>query len=89
MLRSFTRTPTAISGSASPIFPTASRLGRTLDEAKALALEPLTGHIGVMREAGEPVPAPSTLDEAMNDPRFQDGVAFLVVIKEPAQVSSS
>ena len=53
-MRSFTRTPTAISGSASPIFPAASRRGRTLDEAKALAPEPLTGHIGVMREAGDP-----------------------------------
>ena len=40
-----------------------------------------------MPEAGEPVPAPSTLDKAINDPQFRDGVAFLVRIEEPAQVS--
>ena len=80
--------PTAISGSASPISPAASRRVR-LDEAEALALEALTGHIGVMRDTGEPVPAPSNFDEVMNDPRFQDGIAFLVPIKEPAQASPS
>jgi hypothetical protein len=41
-----------------------------------------------MREAGEPVPAPSTLDKAINDP-LQDGVTFLVHVEEPAQASSS
>jgi hypothetical protein len=49
----------------------------------------LTGHIEVRREAEEPVPAPSTLDKATSDPQFQDGVAFLVHVEEPAQVSSS
>ena len=62
--------------------------GRTPDEAKALALEALTGHIGVRREAGEPVSALSTLDEVMDDPRFHDGVAFLVHVEELASVSS-
>jgi predicted RNase H-like HicB family nuclease len=57
-------------GVSFPDFPGCITAGRPLDEAKALALEALTGHIGVMREAGEPVPAPSTLDEVMNDPRF-------------------
>jgi len=76
-------------GVSFPDFPGCITAGRTPDEAKALALEALTGHIGVMHEAGEPVPAPSTLDKAMSDPQFQDGVAFLVAIKEPAQVSSS
>ena len=76
-------------GVSFPDFPGCITAGRTLDEAKALALEALTGHIGVMREAGEPVPAPSTLDKAINDPQFLDGVAFLVHVKEPAQASSS
>jgi len=49
----------------------------------------LTGHIEVMREAGEPVPAPSTLDKVMSHPQFQDDVAFLVHVEEPAQASSS
>jgi predicted RNase H-like HicB family nuclease len=50
-------------------FPGCITAGRTLAEARALALEALTGRIGVMCEAGEPVLAPSTLDTAMNDPR--------------------
>jgi hypothetical protein len=62
--------------------------GRTLDVAEALALEAFTGHIGVMREAGKTVLAPSTLDKAINDPQFQDGVALLASIKEPASLSS-
>jgi len=76
-------------GVSFPDFPGCITAGRTLDEAKALALEALTGHIGVMRASGEAILAPSTFDEVMNDPRFQDGVAFLVHVKEPAQVSSS
>ena len=71
-------------GVSFPDFPGCITAGRTLDEAKVMALEALTGHIEVMREAGEPVPAPSSLEEAMNDPRFQDGIAFLIAIKEPA-----
>ena len=74
-------------GVSFPDFPGCITAGRTLDEAKAPALEALTGHIGVMREAGEPVPAPSTLDKAINHPQSRDGVAFLVHIEEPAQVS--
>jgi predicted RNase H-like HicB family nuclease len=73
-----------------PDLPGCITAGRTLDEAKSLALESLTGHIGATRGAGGPVPAPSTLDKAINDPRFQDGVTFLVHhVEEPAQVSSS
>ena len=76
-------------GVSFPDFPGCITAGRTLEEAKDMALEALTGHIGVMRDTGEPVPAPSNFDEVTNDPRFQDGIAFLVPIKEPAQVSPS
>ena len=76
-------------GVSFPDFPSCITAGRTLDEAKAMALEALTGHIEVMREGGEPVPAPSTLDKVMSHPQFQDDVAFLVPRKEPAQMSSS
>ncbi len=75
-------------GVSFPDFPGCITAGRTLDEAKEMACEALSGHIAVMRETGEPVPEPSALDEAMNDPRFQDGVAFLVRVKEPARASS-
>ena len=72
-------------GVSFPDFPRCITAGRTLDEAKDMALEALTGHIGVMRETGEPVPDPSTLDEVMSNPDFQDGVAFLVSVKEPGK----
>ncbi len=65
-------------GVSFPDFPGCITAGRTLDEAKEMALEALTGHIEVMREAGEPAPVPFTFDEVINDARFRDGIAFLV-----------
>jgi len=53
-----------------------------------MALEALTGRVGVMREAGEPLPAPSSRDKAINDPTVSDGVAFLVHVEESASISS-
>jgi hypothetical protein len=53
-----------------------------------MALEALSGHIEVMRKAGESAPTPSSLDEVMRHPQFRNGVAFLVRIKEPARVNS-
>jgi len=68
-------------GVSFPDFPGCITASRTLNEAKDRALEALTGHIEVMRETGEAVPDPSSLDEVMSDPQFRDGVAFLVSIK--------
>lgn len=72
-------------GVSFPDFPGCISAGRTLDEAKNMALEALTGHIAIMHEAGEPVPDPSPLDEIMSNPDYQDGVAFLVSVKEPGK----
>src|SRR5438034_10677405 len=69
-------------GVSFPDFPGCITAGRTLDEAKDMALEALTGHIDVMRDTGEAVHDPSSLDEVMGNPQFQDGMAFLVSIKE-------
>jgi predicted RNase H-like HicB family nuclease len=75
-------------GVSYPDFPGCITAGRTLDEAKDMALEALSGHIEVMREAGESVPTPSSLDEVMRHPHFRNGVAFLVRVNEPARVNS-
>jgi predicted RNase H-like HicB family nuclease len=75
--------PNSDFGVSSPDFPGCVTAGRTLDEAKDMAAEALTGHIEVMRDTGDPVPDPSTLDEVMSNPDFQDGVAFLVSVEEP------
>jgi predicted RNase H-like HicB family nuclease len=77
--------PTSDFGVSFPDFPGCITAGRTLDEAKDMAAEALTGHIEVMRETGEPVPDPSTLDEVMSEPDFRDGVAFLVTVEEPGK----
>jgi predicted RNase H-like HicB family nuclease len=74
-------------GVSFPDFPGCITAGRTRDEANNMALEALSGHIEVMREAGETVPAPSSLDEVMRHPQFRNGVAFLVRVNEPARVN--
>lgn len=50
-----------------------------------MALEALTGRIEVMRETGESVPEPSSLDEVMSYREFRDGMVFLVSVKEPGK----
>jgi predicted RNase H-like HicB family nuclease len=75
-------------GVSFPDFPGCITAGRTLEEAKEMALEALTGHIQAMLETGETVPDPSTADEVMRDPEFQDGVPFWVTIKEPEKRSA-
>ncbi len=77
--------PTSDFGVSFPDFPGCVTAGRTLDEAKHMAAEALTGHIEVMRKTGEPVPDPSTLEEVMSTPDFRDGVAFLVSVEEPGK----
>jgi predicted RNase H-like HicB family nuclease len=77
--------PNSDFGVSFPDFPGCITAGRTLDEAKDMAAEALTGHIEVMRETGEPLPDRSTLDEVMSNPDFQDGVAFLVSVEEPGK----
>ncbi len=72
-------------GVSFPDFPGCITAGRTLAEAKDMAAEALAGHIEVMREAGDDVPDPSSLDEVMSNAEFQDGVAFLVSVREPGK----
>jgi hypothetical protein len=51
--------------------------GSTLEEAKELAKEALLDHVALLKEMGEEIPAPSTLDTIMEQ-QFRDSVAFLV-----------
>lgn len=50
----------------------------TLEEAKQEARNALLGHIGVMKEVGEILPSPSSLDDIMAQKEHKDAVAFLV-----------
>jgi predicted RNase H-like HicB family nuclease len=77
--------PNSDFGVSFPDFAGCITAGRTLDEAKDMAIEALTGHIEVMRDTGESVPDPSTLDEVMKDCDFRDGVTFLVSVTAPTK----
>lgn len=70
--------PTSDYGVSFPDFPGCISAGETLDEARLMALEALSGHISVMEEYGETIPEPSTLEAVMKDPDFSDGVAVLI-----------
>ncbi len=70
--------PTSDYGVSFPDFPGCISAGETLDEARLMALEALSGHISVMEEYGETIPEPSTLETVMKDPDFADGVAVLI-----------
>lgn len=63
-----------------PDFPGCITAGKTLEEAREMAQEALTGHIQVGIEYGDPIPEPSSLDKIMSDPENQDAVAFLVQV---------
>jgi predicted RNase H-like HicB family nuclease len=65
-------------GVSFPDFPGCITAGPTLDEAAHMATEALTGHIALMIEDGDEIPAPSDLDTVMADPDNADGVAVLV-----------
>jgi predicted RNase H-like HicB family nuclease len=70
-------------GVSFPDFPGCVTAGATLEEARRMAAEALAFHIRGMREDGEKVPEPSTLDDLRRDPELKGAVAFLVGVKQP------
>lgn len=67
-----------------PDFPGCITAGRSLEEARRMASEALAFHVSGMREDGEPIPSPSSVDAIMRDPRNRGAVAFLVDLPESA-----
>lgn len=65
-------------GVSFPDFPGCVTAGKTLDEARRMAVEALSLHIEGMMEDGEAISEPSTLDALANDPAMKGAVAFLV-----------
>jgi hypothetical protein len=57
--------------------------GATLEEARQLAAEALAFHVDGMRAAGEPIPAPSSLDEIAADSENAGAFHFLVDVPDP------
>ncbi len=65
-------------GVSFPDFPGCISTGKTLEQARAMALEAIIGHIFVLKEMGETIPSPSTLEEIMSDQENKEAIAFLV-----------
>jgi predicted RNase H-like HicB family nuclease len=70
-------------GVSFPDFPGCITAGSTLEEARSLAAEALALHVAGMREDGETMPTPSTLDDLRSDPAMTGVVAFLTELREP------
>ena len=70
-------------GVSFPDFPGCITAGSTLEEARRMAAEALAFHIEGMREDGEEIPEPSTLDDLRGDPAMKGAVAFLTEVKAP------
>jgi predicted RNase H-like HicB family nuclease len=58
-------------GVSFPDFPGCITAGTSLEEARRMAAEALSLHIAGMRQDGERLPKPSTLDELRNDPAMK------------------
>ena len=71
--------PASDYGVSFPDFDGCITAGKTIDEAKDLAFEALLLHVEGQREDGEPLPAPTNLEDVVADPENADAVAFLVV----------
>ncbi len=70
--------PNSAYGVEFPDLPGCTSAGSTMEEAKAMAAEAIAGHVAVLQEIGEPVPAPSTMDQIKDDPHRGDAVMLLV-----------
>ncbi len=67
-----------------PDLPGCITAGSTLEEARAMAEEALAAHVALLREDGDPVPEPSSLDDVTRLPELKGAVPFLVELKEVA-----
>lgn len=66
-------------GVSFPDFPGCVTAGKSIDEAKDMAQEALSGHIDTMIEFDEEVPAPSDLEKIIASSDSSDVVAFFIL----------
>jgi predicted RNase H-like HicB family nuclease len=72
-------------GVSFPDFPGCITAGRDLDEARREAIDALAFHVSGMIEDCEDIPAPSSLEEVMQEAENRDGVAVLVPLETGAK----
>lgn len=66
-------------GVSFPDFPGCVTAGRSIDEAKEMALDALALHIKGLVADGEKIPPPSKLDGILAHPDYSGAVAILIV----------
>jgi predicted RNase H-like HicB family nuclease len=69
-----------------PDFPGCFSAGDTLEEARVNAHDALKGHLSMLSEDGDPIPAPSPLETLMSLPEYRDAAAFLVSVPDQHSV---
>ena len=84
----FHKDPKSDFGVSFPDFPGCVTAGNTIDDAKDMAHDALTLHIKGILEDGENIPAPSKLEDIMDDPDYSDAIAILVVSVSEAKPRS-
>jgi len=72
-------------GVSFPDFSGCITAGSLIDEAKDMAHDALSLHVKGLLEDGESIPAPSKLEDIMDDPEYSDAVAILVVTVSEAK----
>ncbi len=60
-------------------FPGCISVGKTIEEAKNMATEALTGHLILMIADGDKIPQPSNLETILTDAEQKGAVAFLII----------
>ena len=65
-----------------PDFPGCITAGSTLEETRAMAQEALEAHVECMRELGQPIPEPLSLDDVMADPENAEAIPFPVSVRD-------
>lgn len=70
-------------GVSFPDFPGCVTAGSSLEEARSMAAEALAFHVAGMREDGEAIPEPSTLDDLRGGAAMKGAVAFLTELRGP------
>lgn len=66
-------------GVSFPDFPGCVTAGKTIDEAKDMAQEALSGHVKIMQEFEEKIPEPSSLETIVSSSENADAIAFFIV----------
>jgi len=68
-----------------PDLPGCTSAGDTIHEAALNAEEALNGHLEVMADHGDPIPAPSALDTIERDPEVDEVARLLVRGERPGR----